>query len=275
MTISFTILAFLLGTIIGSFLSVLIFRVKKGKKGILTGRSVCPYCKNQLKLRYMVPLFSWLFLRGKCGYCGKRISSHYFLLELMTGLLFAIAFLKWDFLIITPSTITPQIANLSIDWNIFSIFIFQIIMFTFFSLIFFYDLLYKEIPDRFSLTAAAIALAGGFSLETHELSSMLIGAAIIAGFFLIQFLASKGRWIGGGDIRIGLIMGFYLGFEHGILALILAYAVGSLVSITLLLQRRVKGKTEIAFGPFLIIGTLIAVFYGEQILNWYWQYAIV
>lgn len=274
MTLSFTILSFILGAIIGSFLSVIIYRVRHNKKGISTGRSICTHCNKQLKVRYMLPLFSWLILRGKCGYCNKKISSHYFLLELMTGLLFVVAFLKWNFLVITPSTITPEITNLNFDWFALKMYLLHVLIFSFFSLIFFYDLLYKEVPDRFSLTSAAIAFSGNIVLGLQTIPSMLIGAALLGGFFLLQFIISKGKWIGGGDIRLGILMGFLLGYKLGILALILAYAVGSLVSISLLVQKKVKGKTEIAFGPFLIIGSLIAIFYGPLIIDWYFSYAI-
>ena len=275
MTISFALLSFILGTIIGSFLSVIIFRIRHEKKGIIASRSICPYCKKKLKAHYLIPIFSWLLLKGKCAYCDKKISSHYFLLELMTGILFAATFLKWNFLIITPSTITPELVNFSINWYTFQFFAFHLIIFTFLSLIFFYDLLYKEIPDKFSLTGAAIALAGGLVIGTPGLFSMLIGATALGGFFLLQFVVSKGKWIGGGDIRLGLLMGFFLGIEKGILALVGAYTIGSLISITLLIQKKVNRNTEIAFGPFLIIGTLIAIFYGTQIIDWYLGYAIV
>ena len=274
MNIAFALLFFVGGTIIGSFLSVLIYRIKHGKKGIVTGRSICTHCKKPLKFRYLVPLLSWLLLRGKCGYCDKKISSHYMLIELMTGLIFAAVFLNWNFLEITASTINPRILSFGIDWHMLQIFSLNILVYTLLAAIFFYDLLYKEIPDSLSITAIAIALAGGLAFDEPSIISMTIGALAIGGFFLVQFVLSKGKWIGGGDIRLGVLMGVFLGFEKGLLALVLAYFIGALVSISLLLQKKVNRKSEVAFGPFLIIGILIASFYGQEILDWYFSYAV-
>lgn len=269
MTLLAAIIIFILGTAIGSFLSVVIYRTKTRKKGILLSRSFCPSCKNKIKWRHLIPILSWLFLRGKCAYCGKKISAHYLMLELFTGLLFLGTFLEWNFIETIPTLVDPEFFNYAVNWKIFQIFVFFLIEFTFLLVIFFYDLMHKEIPDRFSLPAIAIAIAGGLILKIITPLAMLLGGATLFVFFLLQFLISKGTWIGGGDLRLGALMGIILGLNKGLLALIVAYLLGALISIYLLARKKVKGKSQIAFGPFLVIGTLVAIFWGDRILNWY------
>lgn len=264
-------ISFILGASIGSFLSVVIYRLHKKKKGILFSRSFCPSCKKKIKWRHLIPVLNWLFLRGKCAYCGKRISPHYFFLETITGLLFLAAFLSWNFIEPVKSTIDPSIINYLIDWQIFQYFFFYIIIFGFLMVIFFYDLMYKEIPDKISIPAIAIVIAGVLILEILSPLNMLIGGAAILAFFLLQYLISRGTWIGGGDLRLGLLTGLLLGFEKGLLAVIIAYVLGALISIPLLIQRKVNRKSQIPFGPFLITGIITAIFLGEQIINWYFN----
>lgn len=269
MTLFVSIIVFIFGTAVGSFLSVVIHRVRHKQKGIMLSHSVCPSCKKKLKWRHLIPVFSWLFLRGKCAYCGKKISTHYFSLEITTGLLFLITFLVWNFVNGIPSTVDPTFLNYTINWHTFEIFIFYIILFTFLIAIFFYDLLYQEIPDRFSLPAIAVTIVGVLILGLTPPLSMLIGGAGIFLFFLAQLVLSKGKWIGGGDLRLGALMGLLLGWKLGLIALVLSYLLGSIVSVVLLIQKKANRKSAIPFGPFLVTGTVIAIFYGNQILSWY------
>jgi len=257
-----SVLIFIFGTIIGSFLSVVLYRTKHKKKGIMLSRSMCPGCKKKLKWNYLIPIFSWLFLKGKCGYCGKKISSHYLMLELITGILFMSAFLYWPF-------IAAKTGYLVIDWQILQEFIYYLIITIFLELIFFYDLFHKIIPDRFSLPAVVIAIAGGLTLGLVSPLSMLIGGISLGLFFALQFIISKGAWVGGGDIRLGLLAGVLLGWQLGILSLVIAYVLGASFSIVLLAQKKASRKTEIAFGPFIVAGIFITIFWGTEILNWY------
>lgn len=269
MTLFASIIVFIFGATIGSFLSVVVYRIKKKKKGIFLSHSICPECKKKLKWRHLIPIFSWLFLRGKCAYCGKKVSSHYFTIELITALLFLATFLVWNFIESVPSIVDPSLLNYIIDWHTFEIFLYYIVVFTLLIGMFFYDLIYKEIPDRFSIPAIAIAIAGGLILGLVPPLSMLFGGIGILAFFMAQFFLSKGKWIGGGDLRLGALMGALLGWELGIIALIAAYLFGSIASVVLLIQKKATRKTAIPFGPFLVTGTIVAVFYGNQILSWY------
>lgn len=275
MTLFTAIIIFILGSAIGSFISVVIHRIKTKQKGILFSRSACPACKKKIKWQHLIPVFSWIYLGGKCAYCGKKISSHYLLLELITGLLFVTTFLKLNFITGTPSLINPTIISYQIDWKIFQEFFFYAVEFAFLVSIFFYDLLYKEIPDKLSLPAIAIAIIGGLIIGTPSGLSMLIGAGILFTFFSLQFFLSKGAWIGGGDLRMGILMGVLLGWEKGLLALMLAYILGGIFSLALLISKKVTRKTAIPFGPFLVIGTITALFFGESIINWYLNIVIL
>ncbi len=269
MTAIVIVLIFILGTTIGSFLSVVLFRLKEKKQSIFFSRSMCPACKKQLKARHLVPIFSWLFLRGRCGYCGAKISIHYLILELVTGLIFLVTFLKFNFLMVIPSTINPEMFNYFLDWKTLEIFVFYIIEFSLLIGIFFYDLLYKEIPDQLSLPAIGIAIAGGLIFGSPQPLSMALGGVMIFLFFALQFVLSRGTWIGGGDLRLGAFMGVFLGWEKGLLALVIAYIVGAIVSLILMLGKKVNRKSQIAFGPFLVMAVVVCVFYGDVILNWY------
>ena len=269
MTLFVAAILFILGAAVGSFLSVVVYRSHKHMKGVLLGRSICPHCKKKLKRRQLIPIISFLMLRGKCGYCGKSMGIHYLLLELITGLAFVVVFLTWNFLQVIPSTVDPTVFAYSMDWTMFEVFIFWLIEFTLLIGILFADLMYKEIPDRFSLPAIGVGIAGGLIFGTPAPLSMLIGAVGIFLFFLIQFLISKGTWIGGGDLRMGVLLGVLLGWEKGLFALVIAYVIGAIFGVALLLTKKVKRNTAIAFAPFLIIGMIIMIFYGDVILDWY------
>lgn len=262
-------ITFILGTAIGSFLSVVVYRLNQKNGGIVLSRSICPSCRKKIKWQHLIPVFSWIFLRGKCAYCGKKISVHYLMLELLTGGLFLAFFLRWNFLETIPSTIDPSFLNYTINWQVLQSYIFYIIEASLLMAIFFYDLMHKEIPDRLSIPAIVIAIAGGLLLGNPAPLAMLIGGAGICVFFLLQFLLSKGTWIGGGDIRLGLLTGIILGWEKALIAIILAYFIGAIFSLYLLAQRKVTRKSAIPFGPFIITGIFVALFYGQEILDWY------
>ncbi len=274
MTLLVATIIFILGTTIGSFLSVLIFRIHENKKGIFLGKSICPKCEQNLKWQHLVPVLSWIFLKGKCAYCKAKISPSYFIFEITTGALFLASFLHWNFIEVIPSSINNQILTYAINWTSLEQLTFNLIIFTFLLAIFFYDFLYQEIPDSLSLTAISIAIAGGLVLGTPSPVSMTLGGVLLFLFFAIQFYVSKGKWIGGGDLRLGILIGVLLGVKLGFIALIISYILGSLISIALIVAGRANKKTHIAFGPFLATGTIIVVFYGQEILNWYLTFLI-
>ena len=244
------LLSFLTGLCFGSFASVIIYRLHNGEKGLLWGRSKCPKCKHTLGPKDLIPVFSFLFSGFKCQHCRKPISFIYPLLELTMGLSFLI------------TTYWIGIESLwKLLYFLFLTFIFVTISF--------YDILFQEIPDSLSLPTIILAGLAGVFGHFHTLSSLAIGFAIPVAFFGTLFLASRGRWLGGGDIRIGAIMGLVLGWPKVLVGLFLAYSIGSVFSAIGLATRRIHLKSAIPFGPFLFLGAYIAMIWGDRILDWY------
>ena len=266
MSLFISAIIFILGTAIGSFLSVVVHRLKTKKKGIMFSRSICPKCKKKLKWTHLFPIFSWLFLKGKCGFCEAKISSHYLTLELVTGLTFLATFMNFNFLTATPFASAPELFMYSMNWQMFGLFMFYITEFSLLIGIFFYDYMYQEIPDSLSIPAIIIALTKGLILSDPTFLGMIIGSAGIFTFFFLQILVSKGKWMGGGDLRMGVLMGILLGWEKALIALVIAYVLGSIIGLGLIIAKKANRKSAIAFGTFLIIGTTIMIFFGDLIL---------
>lgn len=241
------IFLFLFGLAFGSFLNAWVYRTRVAQS-IAKGRSLCPQCKHQLHWPDLIPVLSFLFLRGKCRYCHKKISLQYPVVEFVTGILFVLVFIL-------------QGSNLGV-------LLFRDLAIVFFlEFIFLYDLLYGEIPF-FSTVFPGIALLI-FSLFFHFLSptALILGLCIGTGFFLLQFFISKGAWIGGGDIGMGFFMGVALGSPLIWLALFFAYVGGSLVLLPFLFLKKVNKKSKIPFGTFLAVGTLVTLLWGQKIIS--------
>lgn len=237
---------FIFGLILGSFLSMLMPRLHFDEKGIIAGRSKCPKCKVILRARDLIPIFSYLSLKGRCNSCKNRISFWYPITELSSGLTFLALFL--------------HVQNLEL-------FIWLIPHFFVLLFIFFYDLRYKEIHDYILIPAIIYAFFANIWIGNME--SAIIGAAVGVSFFGLQYFASQGRWIGSGDIRIGAFMGLFLGWPMILLSIILSYIIGSVISIGLLLSKKASAKTAIPLGPFLVLGTVLVFFFGDFILEYY------
>ena len=261
---------FIFGLCIGSFLNCVIYRLEQKKS--LKGRSFCPHCKHKLLWKDLFPVFSFLFLKGKCRYCHKKISIQYPLVELATGLIFIIIFnLKFEIL------------------NQFEIFKFLNLAFLFYIagsliVIFVYDLKQYIIPDKVLFPAIIITfifrilefwnlgLFRNFKLEignSATILNFLLAALIASGFFFIIWLISGGRWMGFGDVKLAILMGFLLGMPNVLAALFLAFLFGAIIGIILMVFKKKSLKSEIPFGPFLIAGTFAAIIYGNQIIQWY------
>jgi len=133
----------------------------------------------------------------------------------------------------------------------------------------FYDILFQEIPDSLSLPTVVLAGLAGYFGHLHDLRSLLLGLAVPMTFFGSLVLVSRGRWLGGGDIRIGAIMGLVLGWPNILVGLFLAYLIGSVFSAVGLATKKIHLKSTIPFGPFLFLGAYIAMIWGDRILNWY------
>jgi prepilin signal peptidase PulO-like enzyme (type II secretory pathway) len=244
---------FVIGTCIGSFLNCFIYRLEHKKT--LKGRSFCPQCKHQLSWKDLFPVFSYLFLKGKCRYCRKKISIQYPIVEFFTGLIFLIIFLKFQFSPILEIVFLFYISSVLI-------------------IIFVYDFRKYLIPDKVLFPAIAIVFIFRLVFKFSLLSNYFLAILIGSGFFLFIFLISKGNWMGFGDVKLAILMGLLLGFPNILVALFLAFFSGSIIGIALMIFGKKKLKSEIPFGPFLITGTFIALFCGEKITNWYTSFFV-
>jgi len=234
------------GACVGSFLNVVIFRFQTGES-IAFGRSHCRECKHTLAWYDLIPIFSYLFLRGRCRYCHERISARYLIVELLTGVLFLLLLIRYG-----------------ITWALVKYLLLAVILLA----VTFIDLGTLLIPDRLII----IGLIGGivfFFLDSDvNIISGLIGAGVGFGFLLLVAIVSRGG-MGGGDIKLAGLTGLFLGWPLGPLGLFFGVCSGGIISIILLLFK-IKGRKEmIPFGPFIVLGTLLALFCGNQLISWY------
>ncbi len=248
-------LLFVISIHVGSFLNVLIDRIPKGE-GFVKGRSYCDHCKKRLRAFDLVPLFSFIFLRGKCRYCGQRISLYYPLVELLTALLFLLAIYS------LPTAANQLFVMSHLPSTLYYLFIVSCLI-----TIFFTDLKYGIIPDKIVYPAILISflfliLNSKFLILNYLLSGL--GAGL---FFLILHVATRGKGMGAGDVKLAFLMGFLLGAPLVIISLYLAFLTGAAVSLILILWRKKTRKDTISFGPFLTLGTYASLFWGKEILQ--------
>lgn len=253
------IITFLLGTLMGSFASVLVQSFKESDTSYLTRRSHCTHTNKQLKWYHLIPLFSYIKQKGKSTYSGKPIGLHYFLSELICGLLFTI----------------PYLYSLTVEVNFYLALSLYGLIFSAF-LISYFDARYQEIPDAFTIVFALFAFLVG-SASGLSVYHQLLAAGLYGSFFGIQYLVSKGKWIGSGDILLGLAIGLLLGWQKVLVALLVSYLLGSVVGIFILLKKQKETKTEsyIAFGPFLLAGALISFFFGSKLIEFYFKLTLI
>ncbi|MFA6383112.1 MAG: prepilin peptidase [Parcubacteria group bacterium] len=255
---------FILGLIIGSFLNVVVYRLKVAES-IAHGRSHCPECRKPIKWYDNIPLLSFILLRFRCRYCRKKISWKYPLVEFFTGLLFAAVGYKYF------------IASDSATWITTLYYLGAI---SFLAVIFVYDFLYMEISDLVLWPAVAWAVAFGLYIDWTKIGSnnvilnSQIYSGVLAAFaaFAIFFLlvaVSKEKWMGMGDAYLVILLGLILGWPNIILALFLAFMIGAIVGLVLIAGKKKKMESRIPFAPFLILGALITLFFYAPIVNWY------
>ncbi|MEW5804496.1 MAG: prepilin peptidase [bacterium] len=244
---SLPVVFFLLGSCIGSFLNVCIFRIPK-EESIVFPASHCPNCNNKLKAYDNIPILSFLFLRGKCRFCRIPISWQYPVVELATGILFALAVVRFG-----------------LEWNTLIAFILIPVSLVV-SVI---DLRVQIIPNVISLPGIILGLAVSLlpGSPVHFLDA-LSGVLLGGGVFYLVAVVSKGG-MGGGDIKLIAMFGAFLGWQKCLLTMFIGVLLGSAVGIVLLLLKLKGRKDPIPFGPFLCIGALVSLFYGQTIISWY------
>lgn len=242
---------FIFGTIIGSFLNVVALRYNTGLS-IIKGRSKCFSCGNNLSWYELIPLFSFLFLGGKCSSCKSKISYQYFIVELMTGILFVGLFLKFGLSPILPLYLS--IASILVVMAI-------------------YDFKHKIIPDVmvfiFILLSIIAFICNHQIIDIFSYSwfmDLFVGL-ILFSFFAFFWLISSGKWMGFGDAKLAIGIGFLLGFSGGIYAILLSFWIGAAYSLFIIFLQKIKLsnlnlslKSEVPFAPFMILAVFIQIF---------------
>lgn len=256
---------FIFGTIIGSFLNVVLLRHNTGQS--IHGRSRCFACDKKLSWFELIPVLSFVLQFGKCIKCKSKISIQYPLVELLTGIIFLGIFLRFsDLLFISPFFLMLV--------SVYFMTIFSILI-----IIFVYDIKHKIIPDSMVYSFIALSFAGIFfdpsilQFSIPTLTQLLSGPILFTPFFLL-WLVSSGRWIGLGDGKLVAGFGWLLGLSLGTTAIMLSFWIGAVVSVALMTipslnfkRKRLTMKSEIPFGPFLILGLTLVFFFEINIFN--------
>jgi len=235
------VILFILGTAIGSFLNVLIDRIPAGLP-LFIDRSHCEHCKHTLVWYDLIPILSWVFLRAKCRYCKAPISLQYPVIEIVTGFIFIFGY----------------------QFPIYSV-PFTLILFSLLLALFMTDLKYYLLPDKLMYPLLGVSTIALLIYEPSQLIIHIISAVLAALFFAMLILISRGKGMGWGDVMYGLFLGILLGHPGTVVALYIAFLTGALVSVVLLVARKKKFGQIIPFGPFLILGTVISLYYSDYI----------
>lgn len=252
---------FIFGLCFGSFINALIWRVRT-KRPVANDRSECPNCHHKLSGLDLIPVFSWLMLRGKCRYCKKPISAQYPLVELITAALFVLSYWNWP--VLTTNTSYLQL----LTWLVVLVLAVALAI---------YDLKWMLLPNRLMLAlglcgAVFMVVTAYLAKDWHILGGSLIAGFMAYGFFLALYALSNGKWMGGGDVKLVFIIGIILGVSKTLVALLVAFNSAALLSIALILGKKLGRKSLLPFGPFLIAGLITSQLYGQAIIDWYLRF---
>jgi len=245
------IVSIIFGALIGSFLNVCIFRLPK-EESIVTPGSHCPHCQKPVKFYDNVPLVSYILLNGRCRYCKESISIQYPLVEGITALVSLILFVRFG----------PTLSYLFYFSFIAALIVISII-----------DLYHQIIPDVISLPGVGVGLLASLAIPQINFIDSLIGALLGGGSLFI--VATLYQWLfkregmGGGDVKLLAMIGAFLGWKAVILTILLGSLLGSISGIIIMVLRGKDFKYAIPFGPFLSLGAVIALFYGQDLIRWY------
>lgn len=254
---------FILGLIIGSFLNVVVYRLQVAQS--LWGRSFCPHCKIKIAWYDNIPLISFVLLKFQCRKCKKKISWQYPAVEFFTGVVFAL--IGWKFFDI-------------VDMQSYLITVYYLGIVSFLIAVFVYDWLYMEIPSLVLWIGGLWAIAFNiyfdltktekiFSVLQVGIFSGMVAAAVAFAFFFALVYFSKEKWMGMGDALLVIFLGLFLGWPQILVGLFLAFNLGAFYSIFLLLIKKRNLKSQIPFGPFLVLGSVITILFYDIIMRWY------
>lgn len=245
------ILLFILGLIVGSFCNVCIYRIPRNES-IIYPASHCPKCSTTILAKDNIPLLSYILLKGRCRNCGSKIFIQYPVVEFLTGLIYVIIYLIYGF---------------SIQFLIYIILLSALIIITFI------DLNEKIVPDVISLPGIVIGLILSFFVPyisfINSALGVLVGGGIILIIGLVGLAIFKKEAMGGGDIKLVAMIGAFLGWRYIIISIFLGFFLGALIGIILILSRIKSREDVVPFGPFIVLGSIITLLWGEQIISWY------
>lgn len=248
-----TLIIFIYGLLIGSFLNVCIYRIPRSESIAWPG-SHCPKCNHKLRWYDNIPLLSYLILKGKCRYCNESISKQYPIVEFLNAIIYIIMYFNFGY---------------SID------FIFYSLLFSILILITFIDLKEMIIPDLLVIVILILSvLYKGINYFLYSISpnilSSLGGMFLAGGLFLAIVILSRGG-MGGGDVTLIAALGFVLGVKYILFNILLSFILGAIISVFLLATKFKTRKDPIPFGPFIVLAFFITVLWGQVIINWYFN----
>ncbi len=261
METTFILLALaLLGLCFGSFVNALVWRLRK-RRNFVSERSECTHCHHVLAWYDLIPVLSWIQLRGKCRYCHKPIDDSP-IVELMTAVLFIVSYVAWPFGFVGAGLI------------LFGLWLGALVLLMALTV---YDIRWQLLPDR--LVWPLVVLGGVFGLirfygyHGHDISTVLLqmggGVLVISGLYFVLHQVSRGAWVGFGDVKLNIFIGLILGWQQALLAIFLANLIGMIVVLPGIVLKKMSGKSRIPFGPFLILACIIALLWGQSIIDWY------
>lgn len=253
---------FLLGLCLGSFVNALVWRIHE-ERNISTERSMCPKCGHQLAAHDLIPVLSWLILKARCRYCAQPISIQYPLVELTMAVVFVASYYFWPGGVIGVGDVI-----LFGSWLLSAVGLMSLAV---------YDLRWMILPSKILYLTLAIASAGRLAYIVifstnfmHDLVAWILSIMTASGLFFLIFMISSGKWIGYGDVRLGLVTGTLLADpQKAFLMIFIASLLGTIYALPTLMMGKNKLASKVPFGPFLICATFIVILFGSSLINWY------
>ncbi len=251
----------LMGAIFGSFIDAFTWRLHT-KRNFVSDRSECEHCHHKLGFWDLIPILSWVFLKGKCRYCGKPITPVAPLTEAALAAIFVVSYLYWPLGLATWQGMT-----------LFGLWLVYVVML---GILFVYDLRWLLLPDVIVLPLIALgivdaavqtSLYGGSIVDLSN--QIVLGTAAMAGLYWVLYAVSKGKWVGFGDIKLAVFMGAVLGWQKTLLLLMLSNMIGLLVVLPGLLTKKLTPASRVPFGPFMIVAFVIVGLAGDRLIEWY------
>lgn len=260
----------LLGLALGSFVNAFAWRISKqstsvkfkksAKYSISRGRSMCPDCEHPLSIADLIPVISWIFLKGSCRYCKKKISVQYPLVETLFVIAVLVSYHFWP-LDLTDST----------GYILFVIWLCLLVLGFCMSII---DIKWQLLPTKLvymfgGLSGLLVITNSIINRDFSLLISPIIGSAVLFGTFWLIYQVSGGKWIGGGDVRLLAALGILLGWQKGLLAVVVASYIATFVVVGLVIFRKYKKGMRISFGPFLLSAAYLSFVFGDSVIRAY------